>query len=253
MKTLENLASSGRSAAAAPIASRVSMVALLLLPALLAASGRVAATLPPPPPPPVLMGENVVFVGRVQKAADGTALFDMNGVQIKAAVTGTTGLSASMSQIQKVKGNVFQVYLDGVLQPKSCFNTSAWVAGQVVKVPLFPSGSLDAAASHAVTIFKDTEPSFATTEVEMPNYITFHGFSGDATARLLPALDSSTAQHKVEFLGDSITAGFDNQCDIPGAPKGMPWSESFAKSWATLMCDELSAGAGNALFLRCHV
>jgi hypothetical protein len=45
----------------------------------------------------------------------------------------------------------------------------------------------------------------------------------------------------VEFLGDSITAGFDNQCDIADAPKGMPWSESFAKSWATLMCDELKA------------
>ena len=76
----------------------------------------------------------------------------------------------------------------------------------------------------------------------MPNYLTFHGFSGDSTARLLPALESSAQQqHKVEFLGDSITAGFDNQCDIKGSPKGMPWSESFAKSWATLMCDELSA------------
>ena len=161
------------------------MVMVTLLLSLLL--GRVPAAMPAPPV--LLSGDGVVFVGRVQlDAASNTTMFDMNGVQIKAAVTGTTGLSASMSQIQKVKGNVFQVYLDGVLQPKSCFNTSAWVAGQVVKFPLFPSGSLDAAASHAVTIFKDTEPSFATTEVEMPNYITFHGFSGDATARLLPAV-----------------------------------------------------------------
>ena len=96
-------------------------------------------------------------------------------------------------------------------------------------------------------------PTFANHNRIVLWYCDGASFSGDATARLLPALDSSTAQHKVEFLGDSITAGFDNQCDIPGAPKGMPWSESFAKSWATLMCDELSAGAGNALFLRCHV
>jgi hypothetical protein len=195
-----------------------------------------------------LLGDNVVFVGRVLHAADGTTMFDMNGVQIKTTVTGTAGLFVSMSQVQKGQGNVFQVYLDGVLQPSSRFNTSAWVAGQVVKVPLFPSGSLDAAATHTVTISKDTEPGGQmnqTSGIMHSNYVTFHGFSGDSTARLLPpALGASaTPVHKVEFLGDSITAGFDNQCDIPGAPRGSPTfgSESFALSWATLMCDELSA------------
>eukprot|EP01046_Picozoa_sp_COSAG06_P002655 COSAG06_NODE_96_length_24336_cov_75.057845_2_plen_498_part_00 len=198
----------------------------------------------------LLTGDGVVFVGRVQHAAGGATMFDMNGVQIKATVTGTASLFASMSQVQKVQGNVFQVYLDGVLQPSSRFNTSSWVAGQAVKVPLFPSGSLDAAATHAVTIFKDTEPGGRMNQssgVMASNYITFHGFSGDSTARLLPppALRASAtppaAPHRVEFLGDSITAGFDNQCDIPGAPEGMPWSESFAKSWATLLCNELGA------------
>ena len=82
----------------------------------------------------LLMGGNVEFVGRVQRAADGTVSFDMNGVQVKATVTGTTGLYASMSQIHKVSGNAFQVFLDGVLQPNSMFNTSAWAAGEVVKV-----------------------------------------------------------------------------------------------------------------------
>ena len=165
MKTLENLASSGRSAAAAPIASRVSMVALLLLPALLAASGRVAAALQPPPPAPLPMGENVVFVGRVQKAADGTAMFDMNGVQVKATVTGTTGLYVSMSQVQKAQGNTFQVFLDGVIQPASRFNTSMWQPGQATKVALFAAGSLSPDTLHTVTIVKDTEPMFAGTKV----------------------------------------------------------------------------------------
>jgi hypothetical protein len=213
---------------------------LLLLLLLLPASGHTSAVTSPPNSK-FLFGDEVAFVGRVQHAASGTAMFDMNGVQIHATVSGTTGLSVSLSQVQKVEGNVFQVYLNGTLQPKSRFNTSAWEAGHVVQVPLFPSGSLDASADHLVTVVKDTEPSFATTEIKMPNYITFHGFSGDSSARLLPVAESSALQHKVEFLGDSITAGFDNQCDIPDAPKGMPWSESFAKSWATLMCDELSA------------
>ena len=67
-----------------------------------------------------------------------------------------------------------------VRQSSSRFNTSAWVAGQVVKVPLFPSGSLDAAATHAVTISKDTEPGGQmnhSSGVMVSNYITFHGFS----------------------------------------------------------------------------
>ena len=42
------------------------------------------------------------------------------------------------------------------------------VAGQVVKVPLFPNGSLDAGTAHAITLFKDTEPSFATTASGTP-------------------------------------------------------------------------------------
>ena len=56
-----------------------------------------------------------------------------------------------------------------------------------------------------------------------------------------PTTSSSAPKHKVEFLGDSITAGFDNQCDIKGSPKGFPWSESFIKSWATGICDALDA------------
>ena len=112
----------------------------------------------------------------------------------------------------------------------------------MTKVPLFAPGRLNAGALHAVTIVKDTEPQFAGTTVE-PNYISFHGFSGDDTrARLAaPALVESSPRRKVEFLGDSITAGFDNQCDIPGSPKGFPWSESFTKSWPTLICDALAA------------
>ena len=97
-----------------------------------------------------------------------------------------------------------------------------------------------------MAIFKDTEPNFAAkpSPLVVPNYVTFHGFSGDSSARLLAPVKAhgqSPPQHKVEFLGDSITAGFDNTCDIPGSPKGFPWSESFLKSWATVLCTTLGA------------
>ena len=83
---------------------------------------------------------------------------------------------------------------------------------QVTKVPLFPTGSLEAGAAHTVAVVKDTEPQFAGTSVR-PNYITFHGFSGDedGAARIVTP-PPQAPQHRLEFLGDSISAGFDNQC-----------------------------------------
>ena len=77
-----------------------------------------------PDQPPLLNDGNVSFVGRVQRNADGSTSFDMNGVEVKTTVTGTTTLFASMSQVQMVKGNTFQVFLDDKLQPASRFNTS---------------------------------------------------------------------------------------------------------------------------------
>lgn len=90
-----------------------------------------------------------------------------------------------------------------------------------------------------VSIFKDSEPQFAGTVVQ-PNYITFHGFGGETSAQLVAPVTQASSR-RIEFLGDSITAGFDNQCDIPGSPKGFPWSESFMLSWAPLICNELDA------------
>ena len=156
----------------------------------------------------------------------------------------TTSLFAEMSGLC-AEGNTFQVLLDGVLQPNSRFNTSAWQPGEVQHVPLF--AALSANASYSVAIVKDTEPQFAGTAVK-PNAVTFHGFSGDSSAARLVApphhglpQPHRQPQRRMEFLGDSITAGFDNQCDIPGAPRGFPWSESFMQSWATRMCDDLGA------------
>ena len=98
-------------------------------------------------PPPVLTGDNITCIGRHQKTAAGGVAFDMNGVQCTAVVSGTGSLYALMSQVQMIKGNVFQVFVDGVLQPQSRFNTSQWTAAQVVKVPVF--AGLDASSQLA--------------------------------------------------------------------------------------------------------
>jgi len=135
----------------------------------------------------------------------------------------------------------FQVFVDGVLHPERMFNTSMWGAGQVVKIPLFEG--VDPALPMAVTIFKDSEPQFAGTRVQ-PNYVTFHGFVADEGAQRIAAKESSAAIFKVEFLGDSITAGFDNCCDVPNyhKPNGqLSSSSSFMRSWAPEICNNLNA------------
>jgi hypothetical protein len=61
------------------------------------------------------------------------------------------------------------------------------------------------------------------------------------SSREYTALIVVIINHVETLKGDSITAGFDNQCDIAGSPKGFPWSESFAKSWANLICNAVGA------------
>ena len=69
-----------------------------------------------------------------------------------------------------------------------------------------------------------TRNQFAGTAVK-PNYVTFHGFEADEGAQL--HLTPTRPSHRVEFLGDSITAGFDNCCDVPNYPKGKLFRRGF--------------------------
>ena len=195
--------------------------------------------------PPKRMTDNITFVGRVQKNSDRSFSFDMNGVQIKTTVVGTKRLFVAMSQVGVVEQQQFQVWMDGVWRPDLVFNTSRWVPGEVMNVTLLENH--DPSIPITVIIFKDSEPQFAGTRVE-PNYVTFHGFLADDGAQLVAfPPKSSEVVRKVEFLGDSITAGFDNCCDVPGyhKPDGrLSSSSSFQRSWATELC--------NALDAECH-
>eukprot|EP00602_Paraphysomonas_sp_CaronLab_P004425 CAMPEP_0185034088 /NCGR_PEP_ID=MMETSP1103-20130426/23639_1 /TAXON_ID=36769 /ORGANISM="Paraphysomonas bandaiensis, Strain Caron Lab Isolate" /LENGTH=254 /DNA_ID=CAMNT_0027570601 /DNA_START=554 /DNA_END=1318 /DNA_ORIENTATION=+ len=76
-----------------------------------------------------------------------------------------------------------------------------------------------------------------------PNYIDFHGFiidSGD----IIPLPDPPI--RRVEFVGDSITAGYCNMCK--GADEGAEGYtlESFGASWPTLVCDAFQADCHTA-------
>ena len=94
---------------------------------------------------------------------------------------------------------------DGEMVGFSSFNTTGWAAGESVEVTL--CAGLNPETTHTVSIFKSTEPAFNGREV-IANYVTLLSIHGpsDSTFTLLPP-STATPARKLEFLGDSITAG----------------------------------------------
>mmetsp|Transcript_6726 Transcript_6726/g.18503 ORF Transcript_6726/g.18503 Transcript_6726/m.18503 type:complete len:494 (-) Transcript_6726:28-1509(-) len=187
---------------------------------------------------------NIQFVGRYRKAATGVS-FDHPGFKIIVRVTGTASLSARMSRAGTVS-SAFVVFCDGhrVGFP-STFNTSSWPVASVMKVRL--CSGLDPKATHDVVLLKSTEAAFLTIAV-LPNYITFAGLDGssggEARMVLLPPPPKPT--RRLEFLGDSIAAGFGTVChQRPGSSGCDVEDESFAESWVHDMCESFQA--------QCHV
>lgn len=168
----------------------------------------------------IVATSDVTIVGRHRVTPNAT-LFDFQGVRITASLNGSEA-QALMFQAGNGPANHFIVTVDGVRVgdgPLS-FTTAEWPRGEasVVKVPLFSGLS---AGVHEVVIEKTSEPALNTRDVA-PDYVGFVGFTGASTISV-PRLRSS--RRRVEFLGDSITAGFCNLCDTAAsAPTSFPCS-----------------------------
>lgn len=223
--------------------------------ALLVASAEVSAA---------ALDTNVAIVGRHVSLPDGRVHFDHPGVRIHAKFTGTSWASVKLSQHGNMP-NFFVTYVDGQRTGggNSSFNTTAWIGGGVFNVTLFEG--LDASVPHEVTILKSTEAQWNTLNISA-NFVTLHGFDGAIGMQLLPV---QLPSRRVEFLGDSITAGFCNLAtpaassalvgldgtaalaagaaseSVVGGPEGVVL-ESYADSWANLVCDQLGASCHTA-------
>jgi hypothetical protein len=196
-------------------------------------------------------------IGRHAVSADGEVIYDMPGVRIEATISGADHATAKMCQVGDVT-NHFVVTVDGKrVGGPSTFDTASWPKGadQLVSVPLF-NGS-DPSATHTVVIEKSTEPKWNSLK-PTENTVRFVGFDGPPNMKLAaPPLP----KRRIEFLGDSITAGFCNLCDHPHAdtsgrdptPAEMAArlattvdEEAFALSWPTLTCAALDAACHTA-------
>jgi len=180
--------------------------------------------------------------GRHRVGDDGSVDFDHPGVTISARFIGSSKVQALMSQVGIVM-NTFVVYCDGMWQKgpadlhTASFSTSGWSAGVKHLVPLCEG--LDPEREHTVTILKATEAQWNAAHPE-PNHVSFHKFLGSHDFHILAA--PKRYERRLEFLGDSITAGFCNMC---GREMYTPKNQNFAFSWPKLVCEDLGA--------ECHV
>merc|ERR1711937_610349 len=117
------------------------------------------------------------------------------------------------------------------------------IAKETVTEYIFATGLTKDA--HEIRIMKTTEPEWNDREPS-PNWLTFHGLSLDAGSISSSCLPQR--QRRIEFIGDSITAGYCNLCQGPGPFDETPLSlegdeakETFALSWPTVICEKLGA------------
>lgn len=92
--------------------------------------------------------------------------------------------------------------------------------------------------SHLIRLVKITEADW-NNPFPQPNFLTLHGFVLDTGA--LICSNNPQPSRRIEYIGDSITAGYCNMCQIdPSETEGYA-KESFALSWPTLVSKAVGA------------
>ena len=175
------------------------------------------------------------YIGRFQHQGD-ISMFDMPGTEIRASLVLSAASKVSVKLAQKhhphniqgsgnTKNSGFQenaivVWVNGERQgaggSNATFTTLSSQTENPVSFPLTTGGAALPAGTHEIRIFKATEADWNGGS-PAPNYLTFYGLSSTAlepaAAPAVLAPPPPLPTRKIEFLGDSITAGFCNMCE----------------------------------------
>lgn len=206
--------------------------------------------------------------GRTLVSAFGEIQFDHSAVAFRFTVANTDTVVAELSQNGPnpavLQPHYFKVFVDGEFQPNTAgnetdlssifsFSTSGaqWREDSdgfipLVNVVLAKNLSLD--STHDILVFKATEAQFG--EIDpTPNYMSLYYIDltsaegSDAVPQL--TAPSSSSGRRLEFLGDSITAGFCNLCEeAPEANNAA--AESGYDSWPRLIAQMAQVGGRSA-------
>jgi len=196
------------------------------------------------------------YVGRFDHQLEGSR-FDRNGCEIQFDVQGASQVKVHISQRLTAPypspwspvgsmPNHFLVYVDN--QPLTtpipgsacsyCTFDTFNITNETVTEYVVATGL--SFGVHHVRIMKTSEPEWNTREPS-PNWITLHGVSVD-TGRIEPPR-KPRRKLRLEFIGDSITAGYCNLCDGPGpiTTTQSIFQQDFALGWPNQICEALGA------------
>lgn len=174
--------------------------------------------------------EYILYEGR-HEILDNNVAFDHPGFKICLNISVTSRVSILLSAITVVPHR-FWIYVDGTLLD-SIIDTKVMLNNTLTEFPI--NWNLDPFKSHSICVVKVTEAQWNSITPE-PNYVTFAGFLVDDSAKILP---NKINKRKIEFIGDSIQAGFCNMCnDIDDEDYA---KESFAAAHPYITCANLDA------------
>jgi hypothetical protein len=200
---------------------------------------------------------NLQYIGRFADGSsngDPAKMFDMPGCEIRASMDLSAAATVTVMLAQRhsvvppqpsgntknshFQENAFVVYVDGTRQGVGGYNaTFTTDKNQTEQAYAFNiSTSPLAKGVHNIRIVKATEAQWNGGS-PTPNYMTFTGFNVNAAGEdETAALNVRTVAapplptRKIEFLGDSITAGFCNECKTPD-PVPNTHREAYGATW----------------------
>ena len=234
---------------------------------------------PPTPTPPTSPSTliraddpNIQFIGRSRPGPHaGTLEFDMAGCEIRATVVlkqascitvelaqmhephppPLPGHKQNADQASGYEANAFVTWVNGKRQGRGGYNATFVTNVTDADVHPYPMDGAKttcaapfAAGTHSLRVFKATEADFNAGS-PIANYVTFHGFSISSTGvETIPSPPLPT--RKIEFVGDSITAGFCNLCHVVPDPRAHKADntdhlEAYGASWDHQICEILDA------------
>jgi len=187
------------------------------------------------------------YVGRFE-VSGGDRMFDFAGSEIRARLVlgAPSNVAVALAQRhfphpQGAEGNTqnsgfqsnsFVVFINGTRQGAGGYNaTFSTSAAQQddVSYDFSLCGAPLPAGTHDIRVVKATEPDWNGGD-PLPNYMRFSGFRALPSARMRAAALPPPPLRRLEFLGDSITAGFCNECEAPARLPG-DHEEAFLASW----------------------
>ena len=158
----------------------------------------------------------ITYAGRTRINADGSRSFDWEGTSFFVTVTGGTYVAVHVNTTGGARTRL--------VCNASTASALLWVDSSTNAKPLTISSALPG-GSVVVSVFNSVEPMYSGASATA--YFTFEGFSTDGTVSTTPP-----RAHSIQFIGDSITAGFGSlgSASTPGCSVSSATSSSY-NSW----------------------